>query len=168
MIAHTTIGGRRVRIELSNAFGSTPLVIGAAHIALRDHESAIAVASDRTLLFGGRPTCWIPPGATVISDAVNLDVPASSDLAVSIFVPEETKADTMHAVGLHTTYIINGDTTNQQILSDATPAQSYYWLTNIDVATASDAAAIVTFGDSITDGATSTLSLIHISEPTRP
>src|SRR5580658_7928215 len=47
MIAHTTIGGRRVRIELSNAFGSAPLVIGAAHIAMRDKESAIVPASDR-------------------------------------------------------------------------------------------------------------------------
>src|ERR1700684_4376808 len=55
MIAHTSIGGRRVRIELSNAFGSTPLVIGAAHIALRDKESAIVPASDRALLFGGPP-----------------------------------------------------------------------------------------------------------------
>src|SRR5665213_2426736 len=56
MIAHTSIGGPRVRIELSNAFGSKPLVIGAAHIAMRDNESAIVPASDRTLLFGGRPT----------------------------------------------------------------------------------------------------------------
>ena len=61
MIANTSIGGRRVRIELSNAFGSAPLLIGAAHIAMRDKESAIVPASDRTLLFGGRPTGWIPP-----------------------------------------------------------------------------------------------------------
>src|SRR5271170_3372831 len=94
MIAHTSIGGRRVRIELSNAFGSVPLAIGAAHIALRDKESAIVPASDRTLLFGGRPACWIPPGATVISDAVNLDVPAAGDLAVSIYVPDNATADT--------------------------------------------------------------------------
>src|SRR5271166_2820875 len=66
MIAHTTIGGRRVRIELSNAL-SGPLVVSAAHIALRDKESAIVPASDRTLLFGGRPAFRIPAGATEIS-----------------------------------------------------------------------------------------------------
>src|SRR5580698_5134251 len=66
MIAHTSIGGKRVRIELSNAFGSTPLLIGEAHIALRLKESAIVAASDRTLRFGGQPACWIPAGATVI------------------------------------------------------------------------------------------------------
>jgi lysophospholipase L1-like esterase len=157
MIAHTTIGGRRVRIELSNAFGSTPLVIGAAHIAMRDKESAIVPASDRTLLFGGRPTCWIPPGATEVSDAVDLDVPAASDLAVSLYIPETAAADTMHAVGLHATYVSKkGNTTAAPSMTDAIANQSYYWLTNIDVLAPPDAAAVVTFGDSITDGALST------------
>jgi lysophospholipase L1-like esterase len=157
MIAHTSIGGPRVRIELSNAFGGAPLVIGAAHIAMRDKESAIVPASDRTLQFGGRPTCWIPPGATVISDPVNLDVPAASDLAVSIYIPASATADTMHAVGLHTTYVTKeGDATAQPMIADATTTQSFYFLTNVDVLAPLDAAAVVTFGDSITDGAVST------------
>jgi len=157
MIAHTTIGGRRVRIELSNAFGSAPVTIGSAHIAMRDKDSAIVAASDRALLFGGKPSSWIPPGATVISDAVNLDVPAASDLAVSVYIPDTAAADTMHAVGLHTTYISKeGDTTAVAAIADATTTQSYYFLTNVDVLAPPDAAAIVTFGDSITDGAVST------------
>jgi lysophospholipase L1-like esterase len=157
MIAHTTIGGRRVRIELSNAFGAKPLMVGSAHIALRDKDSAIVAASDHALLFGGRATAWIPPGATEISDPVNLDLPAASDLAVSIFVPDEAAADTMHAVGLHTTYISKeGDAAAAPAMTDATMSQSFYFLTNVDVVAAPDAAAIVTFGDSITDGAVST------------
>ena len=76
MIAHTSIGGRRVRIELSNAFGSAPLVDrGGAYRAARQGIGVVP-ASDRALLFSGKPSCWIPPGATEISDAVNLDVPA--------------------------------------------------------------------------------------------
>ncbi len=162
MIAHTSIGGRRVRIELSNAFGSAPLVIGAAHIALRDRDAAILWASDRALLFGGRPSCWIPPGATEISDPVNLNVPAASDLAVSIYLPENATTDTMHAVGLHTTYISKeGDSTFAPILPAATTTQSFYFLTNVDVLAPADAAAIVTFGDSITDGAVSTPNTDH-------
>jgi len=157
MIAHTSIGGRRVRIELSNAFGSAPLVIGAAHIAMRDKESTIAPASDHAVLFGGKPSCWIPPGATEISDAVSLDLPPAGDLAVSIYIPETATADTMHAVGLHTTYISNeGDTTAAPAMADATTTQSFYFLTNVDVLAPPNAAAIVTFGDSITDGAVST------------
>jgi lysophospholipase L1-like esterase len=162
MIAHTSIGGRRVRIELSNAFGSAALGIGAAHIAMRDKESAIVAASDRTLQFGGRPTAWIPPGATVISDAVNLDIPAASDLAVSIYIPDSAGADTMHAVGLHTTYISKeGDSTGSPALAETTTTQSFYFLTNVDVVAPPEAAAIVAFGDSITDGAVSTPNADH-------
>lgn len=162
MIEHTSIGGSRVRIELSNAFGAKPLVIGAAHIAIHDKESAIVPASDRTLLFSGKPTFWIPPGATEISDPVALDVPAASDLAVSIYIPDDTAAETMHAVGLHTTYVSReGDAVGQTSLSNAITSQAYYWLTNIDVLAPSDAVAIVTFGDSITDGATSTPDADH-------
>jgi lysophospholipase L1-like esterase len=157
MIAHTTIAGRRVRIELSNAFGSGPLAIGAAHLALRDKESAIVPATDRALTFGGRPNLWIPPGATEVSDPVNLDLPAGADLAVSVFIPETGATDTMHAVGLHTTYVsTEGNATAAPAIPDGTATQSYYWLTNIDVVAAPDAAALVTFGDSITDGAVST------------
>jgi lysophospholipase L1-like esterase len=157
MIAHTSIGGRRVRIELSNTFGSMPLKIGSAHIALRDAESAIVPASDRAVLFNGHATAWIPPGATEISDPVNLDVPAASDLAVSLYIPDDATTDTMHAVGLHTTYISKeGDSTGAAAMADATTGQSFYFLTNVDVAAPPDAAAIVTFGDSITDGAVST------------
>jgi lysophospholipase L1-like esterase len=157
MIARTSIGGKRVRIELSNGFGTSPLVIGAAHIALRDKDSNIVPTSDRALQFGGRPTAWIPAGAVMISDPVALDVPAGGDLAVSLYIPDSVNSDTMHAVGLHTTYISKeGDTTAAPAIADPQTSQSYYFLTNIDVLAPADAAAIVTFGDSITDGAVST------------
>lgn len=162
MIAHTTIGGQRLRVELSNVFGTKPLAIGAAHIAIRDKESAIVPASDHPLAFSGQAKFWIPVGATMVSDPVNLDVPAGSDVAVSIYVPETAAANTIHTVGLHTTYVSKeGDSTASASLSNATTSESYYWLTNIDVDAPTDAAAIVAFGDSITDGATSTADTDH-------
>src|SRR5665213_2108554 len=68
MIVHTSIGGHRVRVELSNAYGAAPLTVGAAHIALRVKDSAIASNSDRALLFNGKPSCSIPVGAFMTSD----------------------------------------------------------------------------------------------------
>ena len=157
MIAHTTIGGQSVRIELSNEFGPTPLMIGAAHIAIRQKDSDIVPATDHALLFGGRPTAWIPPGATEISDPVNLDVTPETDLAVSIYLPETAATDTFHGVGLHTTYISKeGDSAAAPAIADPTTTESYYFLSNIDVLAPANSAAIVAFGDSITDGATST------------
>jgi lysophospholipase L1-like esterase len=159
MVVHTSIGGRRVRVQLSNAHGASPLAIGAAHIAIRDKDSAIVPASDRALSFGGRPSCTIPAGALIASDPVDLDVPKLGDLAISVYLPGDTGTPTLHMLGLHTTYISKagaGDFTGQTILSDATTSQSWYWLSRVEVFAPADTAAIVAFGDSITDGATST------------
>jgi lysophospholipase L1-like esterase len=157
MIVRTSIAGRRLRVEFSNAFGTAPLMLGAAHIALRAKDSEIVPASDRALAFGGRPACAIPPGAMMISDPVDLDVPALSDLAVSMYLPSETGPPTMHGTGLHSTYITrDGNQTADRSIEAAATSQSWYWLSGIDVAAPADAAALVTFGDSITDGATST------------
>ncbi|HEY6341947.1 MAG TPA: SGNH/GDSL hydrolase family protein [Bryobacteraceae bacterium] len=157
LIVHTTIGGRRVRVHLSNDFGAAPLKIGAAHIALRAKESSIVAASDRPLLFSGKPSCTIPGGAQMISDPIDLDLPPAADVAVSVFVPGETGPATYHGTGLHTSYIsATGDFTAAPALADATKTQSWFLLASIDVLAPSDAAAIVAFGDSITDGARST------------
>ena len=105
MIARTSIGGRRVRVQLSNAFGATPLVVGAAHIAIRSKDSAIVPSTDRVISFNGRPGCTIPAGAVMLSDPVDLDVPKLTDLAVSVYVPGDTGPASTHSLGLHTTYI---------------------------------------------------------------
>src|SRR5579864_1859415 len=76
MIVRTSMGGRRVRVQLSNAFGTGPLMVGAAHMALRDKESAIVAGSDRALAFNGKPAVMIPTGAQMVSDPVDLNVPS--------------------------------------------------------------------------------------------
>ena len=83
LIVHTSIGGHTVRVRLSNAYGSEPLFIGAARIAIRDTGATIVEGSDRTLTFGEAPSTTIWAGALAVSDPVQLDVPALGDLAVS-------------------------------------------------------------------------------------
>jgi hypothetical protein len=103
-IVHTSVGGHKVRVRFS-AFGANALMIGAAHIALRTGGSMINPASDRTLTFGGKPSINIPAGALVLSDPVDLEVPALSDLAVSIFVPGDTGPATWHFEARQTLYV---------------------------------------------------------------
>ncbi len=158
MIVHTTIGGHRARVWLSNTFGTASLAIGAAHIAIHGNGSAIVPGSDRPLTFSGRASITIPPGAEMLSDNVALDVPESGDLAVSVYVPNKTDVATWHSNGLHTTYISGpGDFTAKAEIPDATKQSSWYWLAGVDVVASSAAAAIVAFGDSITDGSKSTI-----------
>ena len=83
MIVRTSVGGQRIRVQFSNAFGTTPITLGAAHIALRSKESAIAAGSDRALMFNGKPSAKIVPGAILVSDPVALNVP-NAYLAVLI------------------------------------------------------------------------------------
>ena len=105
-----------------------------------------------SLTFGGRASLTIPPGALVVSDPVDLDVPKFTDLAISLYLPEDTGPPTVHPLGLHTTYIASGDATADATLNPSTTTTAYFWLSGVDVLAPSSASAIVAFGDSITDG----------------
>jgi lysophospholipase L1-like esterase len=162
MMVRTSVPGKRLRVRLSNAFGSAPVRFGAAHIALRAKESAIVEGSDRALSFDGKPGATIGPGVVLLSDPVDFNSPKLADLAISLYFPGETGPPTTHATALHTTYISReGDATAQLSIPDATTTQSYYWLSAIDVLAPTAAATLVTFGDSITDGARSTTETNH-------
>jgi lysophospholipase L1-like esterase len=158
MIVRTSVGGQIVRIRLSQAFGTSAVILGAAHLAIRAAESAIVPSSDRTLTFSGNPTVIVYGGQVVVSDPVKLMVPPSSDLAVSLYFPGETGPPTSHTFGLRPTYVSKqGDATGAASIAElATTAESYYWLTGVDVLAPASAGTLVTFGDSITDGDQST------------
>ena len=93
-IVHTSVGGDQVRVRISNTFGSAPLVIGAAHVAVSSSGSSIVPGTDRALTFGGRISVTIPAGAPAVSDPVDLHVQPVSDIAVSIYLPNLTKGET--------------------------------------------------------------------------
>jgi lysophospholipase L1-like esterase len=157
MVVRTSIGGTRARVKLSNAFGSTPVIIGSAHLARRGTGSSIMPGTDRALTFGGKASFTMMPGVAVVSDPVNLEIPALADLAVSLYLPSDTGSPTTHATALHTTYVSTaGDFTSQAELPLGGTTQQYYWLASLEVAAPAEAGAIVAFGDSITDGARST------------
>lgn len=161
MMLRASLGGRRLRIRLENAFGSAPVEIGAAHIALRDRESAIVEGSDRVLMFAGKPGCTLGPGVVLLSDPVDLHVAPLADVAVSLYFPGDTGLPTSHATALHYTYVKDGDTTAEPSMTGAQTTQSYYWLAALDVDAPASAGAIVAFGDSITDGARSSNESNH-------
>jgi lysophospholipase L1-like esterase len=152
MVVRASLGGSRVRIRLVNAFGSTPLQIGSAHVALRRKDSAIIPDTDRQLTFSGRASCLIPPGAILLSDSVDLTIAPLTELAISLYVPKES-ATSVHLFGEHTTYLSGeGDVSGSAEFPEMTTSLSYYWLAGVDVLASANAAAIVALGDSITDG----------------
>ena len=159
-IVHLSIGGKTLRVRLSNAYGSRALEVRSAHLAIRSGNSSIADGSDRALTFGGRSSVSIPPNALVLSDPVDLDVPAFSDLAISLFVPNAEGAG-IHYAAEQTSYLASGDLTRASSLPGAQTIESWVFLSDVDISAAKSASTIVAFGDSITDGAHSSANANH-------
>jgi lysophospholipase L1-like esterase len=159
-IVHISVGGSRMRVRLSNEYGRTPLVVGSVHIArqLAGNGASIMPGTDRPLTFGGRTGVTIPAGAPVLSDPVDLEAPALSNLAISIHLPKPTVASSFHSLGVQTTYVSSqGDFTAAGTLPTATTTTSWFFLSGVSVATRRPPAAVVALGDSITDGFASTV-----------
>jgi lysophospholipase L1-like esterase len=159
-IVHTSIGGSRARVVLSNAYGTAPVTIGGAHIALRDKQGAIQ-STGHALTFSGQPTITIPANAVLYSDPVTLAVPQMSDLAIDLYLPGTTNAAatlTMHGGALQTSYVSEtGNYVGKPTFPTVGTTRSWFLLSRVDVVAPDAAGAIVAFGDSITDGAASTL-----------
>ena len=158
MIVHTSIAGKRLRIELQNAFDKPDVSIGSAHVALRTSGSSIDPSSDRQLTFGGRNGVELRPGQVIVSDPVSFAFKPMSDLAVSLYIKKTQGPPTNHMPGLHTAYVTEGDATAAASLSvDAMTNTAYVWLKGIDVDVPSGSFAVACLGDSITDGFATTV-----------
>lgn len=157
LVVRTSLGGKRVRIRLSNEMGSTDLRIGAARIAVRLGGAEVNAAGNRQLTFGGRTAITIPAGAPALSDPVTLTVTPLTDLSVSLYLPGTARATTIHNAAYQASYV---STTGDHCAAAALPVQrafgSWPFLTEVDVESA--APALVAIGDSVTDGVGSTSS----------
>ena len=154
-IVHSSIGGNRARVVLSNRFGTAPLTIAAAHVALRDKEATIVPQSDRALTFSGRPTITMPAGAMVYSDPVDLNVPPMGDLAIDFYLPGDTNTSsplTMHngAFQTGTLYVSQtGNHAGEAALPVVATTLSWFLLSRVEVMAPEAVGAVVTFGDAL-------------------
>jgi len=162
-IVHTTIAGKALRIHFTNEFGTQPLRIDAASIALSAGESAIQPGSLHAVTFSGKLSILIPPGAEALSDTVDLSTQAFADLTISLFLPLQQISDvSVHSSAQQINYIQIGNEVSALRLSAPVTTPSWYFLKGVDVQpVAPQASAIVAFGDSITDGAGTTDNLNH-------
>lgn len=162
-IVHLSLGGSAVRVVLTNQFGKAPLRVDAAQVALSTGGGSIEPDSDHQLTFGHQTFVTIPAGTYVLSDPISMPVAAFSNLAISIYLPQQTvAAPTCHQYALSTNYIAIGDQATKSGLQDAHRFISWCFLQGVEVRTkCKNAAAVVTLGDSITDGAFSTLNANH-------
>ncbi|WP_420140477.1 SGNH/GDSL hydrolase family protein [Sphingomonas sp.] len=157
-VVRITLAGQAVRIRFSNAFGSEPLTIDGAHVAraVAAGSARIVAGSDRALTFDRRPSVTIPAGADYLSDPVALDVAALSSVAVSVMLAAAPKQQTGHPGSRTRSFYQPGDQLAATDMSAARPIEHWYLLSGVEVDASPRAAAIITLGDSITDGRGST------------
>jgi lysophospholipase L1-like esterase len=151
-IVHTSIGGTMARIQVSNVFGIEPLTIADVHIAQRETGSSIVAHTDRPVHFGGLTTVTIAAGAMIASDPIDFRVSPLADVAISIYIPNQTHSVTYHPSGFQTNYIADGDVSSDANLAQTKMMQSYYFLTGLEIQGEDVRGAVVTLGASITDG----------------
>ena len=164
-IVHTSIPGQALRVRFTNEFGTEPLRVSAASVALavNSSESAIQADTAHALTFGGQPSIVIPPGAAAVSDPIPLATHAFANLAISFYLPLQRISDvSVHSSAQQDNFIVTGNHVTDPSLSDPVVVPSWYFVSGVDVEpTAPHAAAVVAFGDSITDGAYATENENH-------
>jgi len=156
-ITHISIGGKELRIRFTNEFGLDPLFLTDIHVAISDGGTSIRSGTDHQVTFGVSDTVKIPAGSVLVSDPVPLDVAPHSDLAISFYIPAQImRAETFHDFADQDNFVAAGDVAGAASLTQAATLSSWYFVDGIEVPAIGGGRAIVTLGDSITDGAHST------------
>jgi lysophospholipase L1-like esterase len=160
-VVRISAGGDRIRIRFTNEYGSQPLLIGAARLALADPNGVVQENLSRPVLFAGKPSASIPAGSPLVSDPVDLPVKSLSTLSISLYLPENTGPCTCHPVGMQTAYVsAAGDFTDAPFAPNQT-IQTRSFIAGVEVETSLPAKAVIALGDSITDGVGSTPDANH-------
>jgi lysophospholipase L1-like esterase len=155
-VVHVTLGGSRLRVQFSNAYGNSPVTINAAHIAVSTGGSAIEPATDKALTFEGEPSVTIEARQEVYSDTLDFDVRSLSNLVVSVYFGQTSAKVTGHPGSRTTSYIQAGDAVTAPDMASAAKTDHWYILSGVDLWLDDSYACVVTLGDSITDGRGST------------
>jgi len=153
-----SVGGEQLRVRLSNEYGSTPLVIGSATVALPHDAASIEPRSLRSLTFARSRSVTIPPGAPVLSDPVDLSVVPGAEVSISLYFPEPVLTPTLHSLALKRAIITpRGDFTRADRIEAQAVSVSSILLSSVLVPARQGLRLVVAFGDSVTDGDASTL-----------
>ena len=160
-VVRISAGGQKIRIRFSNEYGTKPLVIGAARVALADANGNVQAGTEHRVLFSGQPSVTIPAAAPFVSDPIDLPVKDLGALSISLYLPEDTGQCTCHQVGVQNAFVSDtGDFTDKPF----EPKQTFLWrvfLSGVEVRSTHATRAVVVLGDSISDGVGSTVNANH-------
>ncbi|MET8835942.1 SGNH/GDSL hydrolase family protein [Micromonospora sp. NPDC004540] len=157
-IVHTSIGGTNLRISLSNVFGDRTATFDSVYVGVQSGGAGVVPGTNRQVTFAGSNTVSVPNGAEVLSDPLPGDVPAGTNLTVSIHIKGASGSLTGHNLAMQTNYISGaGDhTADTDGAAFTQQATRWYWVDALVVDQREQVDTVATLGDSITDGYGST------------
>lgn len=151
-VVHVSLGARRVKVRFSNVFGDAPLTVAGAAIAPSLGGSRIDASRQQALAFGGNASVTIPAGRDTTSDEAAIELAPLANAAITTRFGGVPAALTGHPGSRTTSYLQAGDALAAAELPAAVPAVHWYVAAGIDIPSANGSAAVVTLGNSITDG----------------
>ncbi len=159
-VVHTTAGGARARVTLSNLYGRSPLTLTHASVAVaagRDTAAALPETM-HPLTFAGNPSVVVPAGGQVVSDVVRVRVPRDGHVLISTYSPVPAGPVTFHKHARQISWVAEGEHT-RDTTGAAYSGRSTVWryVTALDVLSDDSEGTVVVLGDSLTDGITSTV-----------
>jgi lysophospholipase L1-like esterase len=161
--------GTRFRLKFANTFGTQPVTFDGVYLGVQATGGNVVRGTNRPVMFAGKPSVSVAPGASTFSDAVDLPIAPDRSpgfdgrkLSVSFHVAGVSGPMTWHAKALQTSYVsAPGAGAHGKDETDAPfpfSTTSWYFLDAVDVWSPADTFVICAFGDSITDGTASTLN----------
>jgi len=160
-IVRLSAGGHRLRVRFSNEYGTAPLNIGAARVALVSADGAELAGTDKPLTFSGAGGAILPARAPMLSDPVDLPTTALAKLKISLYLPGNTGPCTCHTIGAEVALISPPGDYTQRPFTPASRMESRAFVTEVDVEATRARPVVIAFGDSITDGYRSTTGTNH-------
>ncbi|GAB3451046.1 SGNH/GDSL hydrolase family protein [Actinophytocola sediminis] len=157
-----SVGGSRLRLRFSNAFGGAVLPITAVSVAAPAAGQAgvdgIEPGTARPVTFAGRSAVDIPVGAQMVSDPLSFSLAPATNLTVTVYLADgqASTAVTSHPGSRTTSHLLAGNHVADERLPGATPTDHWYFLSGVEVSTRHTADAVAVLGDSLTDGRGST------------
>ena len=153
-----SVGGPQICLRLSNEYGSSPLLVGAATVGVPTDPASVKPGSLRAVTFAGRDSVTIPAGAPVLSDPVAFPVTPGAEITISLYFPKRVSTPTLHALALKRAVVSQrGDHTRAEKIEAAAASESSILLSAVLVPAQPSHRLVVAFGDSVTDGDGSTM-----------
>ncbi len=152
---YPSVSGTRERVRFSNLFGTAPVTIGAARLAVAAIPPAVDPSHDVALSFSGSPSITIAPGAEVMSDPVSLTYAFGQKMAVTAYVQGTIASLTQHDSQVITNYNSapnTGDTTADAAGTSLSQSNTHWFLVSGMDVYGQYQGTVALFGSSTIDG----------------